>query len=157
MLEPFAPALRQIGAQQQVSDRRRRCRQIAQLSAIKAMVRGSWPDVRLATRKEHSSPLIAALKPCFEKQLSMISSGSTLAEDICYALNHWQGADPLPRRASELDTNPVENAIRPVCLTRKNALFAGHEIGAENWAMLASIVATCKLNNTRGDHRRLSP
>jgi transposase len=26
-------------------------------------------------------------------------------------------------------------------------LFAGHEVGAENWALLASIVATCKLNN----------
>jgi len=32
-------------------------------------------------------------------------------------------------------------------LTRKNALFAGHEVGAENWALLASIVATCKLND----------
>ena len=30
---------------------------------------------------------------------------------------------------------------------RKNALFAGHEVGAENWAMLASIVATCKLSD----------
>ncbi|MET4262288.1 hypothetical protein ABIC09_007266 [Bradyrhizobium sp. S3.12.5] len=47
----------------------------------------------------------------------------------------------------DLDTNPVENAIRPVCLTRKNALFAGHEVGAENWALLASIVATRKLND----------
>ena len=26
------------------------------------------------------------------------------------------------------------------------ALFAGNEIGAENWAMLASLVATCKLS-----------
>jgi hypothetical protein len=34
-----------------------------------------------------------------------------------------------------------------VALTRKNALFAGHEVGAENWALLASIVATCKLND----------
>ena len=25
-------------------------------------------------------------------------------------------------------------------------MFAGHEVGAENWALLASIVATCKLN-----------
>jgi len=33
-----------------------------------------------------------------------------------------------------------------MALTRKNALFAGHEVGAENWALLASIVATCKLN-----------
>ena len=32
-------------------------------------------------------------------------------------------------------------------LTRKNALFAGHEVGAENWAMLASLVATCKMSD----------
>nr|WP_245195745.1 transposase [Aureimonas populi] len=46
----------------------------------------------------------------------------------------------------ELDTNPVENQIRPITLTRKNALFAGNEVGAENWAMLASLVATCKMS-----------
>jgi len=34
-----------------------------------------------------------------------------------------------------------------MALTRKNALFAGHEVGAENWALLASIVATCKLSD----------
>src|SRR3546814_17757417 len=77
----------------------------------------------------------------------MISSGSTLAADIRYALGHWDGLTRfLEDGRLELDTNPVENAIRPVALTRKNALFAGHEVGAENWALLASIVATCKLN-----------
>ncbi|WP_368508633.1 transposase domain-containing protein [Bradyrhizobium lupini] len=35
----------------------------------------------------------------------------------------------------------------PVCLTRKNALFAGHEVGADNWLLLASVVAICKLND----------
>ena len=29
---------------------------------------------------------------------------------------------------------------------RKNALFAGHDAGAENWACLASLIETCKLN-----------
>ncbi len=123
-------------------------RQIAQLYAIESAVRGLSPDIRLAARKEHSLPIVAALKPWFEKQLSMISSGSTLAKDIRYALNHWSGLTRfLDDGRLELDTNPVENAIRPICLTRKNALFAGHEIGAENWALLASIVTTCKLND----------
>ena len=31
-------------------------------------------------------------------------------------------------------------------MQRKNALFAGHELGAENWAAIASLVETCKLN-----------
>ncbi|MFK4719663.1 IS66 family transposase [Bradyrhizobium niftali] len=65
--------------------------QIAQLYAIEATVRGSSQEIRLAARREHSQPIIAALKPWFENQLSMISSGSTLAEDIRYALNHWSG------------------------------------------------------------------
>lgn len=82
------------------------------------MVRGASPDIRLAARKEHSLPIVKTLKPLFEKQLSMISSGSTLAEDIRYALYHWQGLTRfLEDGRLELDTNPVENAIRPVCLT----------------------------------------
>ncbi len=36
--------------------------------------------------------------------------------------------------------------IRPIALNRKNALFAGHDAGAQNWAMLASLIETCKLN-----------
>jgi hypothetical protein len=115
-------------------------RQIATLYAIEATVRGASPQVRLAARREHSAPIIAALKSWFEKQLSMISSGSRLAEDIRYGLAHWVGLTRfLDDGRLELDTNPVENAIRPICLTRKNALFAGHEIGAENWAQLSSI------------------
>jgi transposase len=30
-------------------------------------------------------------------------------------------------------------------LNRKNALFAGHDQGAENWACIASLIETCKL------------
>ena len=49
----------------------------------------------------------------------------------------------------ELDTNPVENQIRPIALTRRNALFPGHEVGAENWATLASLIATCKTSDVK--------
>ena len=36
--------------------------------------------------------------------------------------------------------------MRTVALQRKNALFAGHDLGAENWAAIASLIETCKLN-----------
>ena len=79
-------------------------------------------------------------------QLSRIPQKSQLAEDISYALAHWSGLIRfLEDGTLELDANPVENQIRPIALTRKNALFAGNEIGAKNWAMLASPVATCKM------------
>ena len=45
-----------------------------------------------------------------------------------------------------MDSNPVERTIRPIALQRKNALFAGHDAGAQNWAMLASLIETCKQN-----------
>ncbi len=33
-----------------------------------------------------------------------------------------------------------------MALTRKNALFAGSDGGGEHWAILASLIETCKLN-----------
>jgi hypothetical protein len=36
-------------------------------------------------------------------------------------------------------------------LNRKNALFAGHDLGAENWAVLASLIETCKLHGVNSE------
>ena len=33
-----------------------------------------------------------------------------------------------------------------IALSRKNALFAGSDEGAQNWAAIASLIETCKLN-----------
>ncbi len=62
--------------------------------------------------------------------------------------------DPLRRSGRflddgriELDNNPVERAIRPVALGRKNHLFAGSDGGAERWATICSLIATAKLND----------
>jgi len=46
----------------------------------------------------------------------------------------------------EIDNNTFERCMRPIALNRKTALFAGNDTGAQNWAMLASIIETCKLN-----------
>lgn len=121
-------------------------RQIALLYQIEKTVRGHDPRNRLAARREHSAPIIAALKPWLGTQLSRIPQKCLLAEDIRYTLARWPGLIRfLDDGTLELDTNPVENQIRPIALTPKNALFAGNEVGAENWAMLASLVATCKM------------
>jgi transposase len=46
----------------------------------------------------------------------------------------------------EIDSNSVERTIRPIAPNRKNALFAGHDAGADNWAVIASMIETCKMN-----------
>ena len=45
----------------------------------------------------------------------------------------------------EIDSNVVERSIRPIALNRKNALFAGSDGGGEHWAVIASLIETCKL------------
>jgi hypothetical protein len=45
----------------------------------------------------------------------------------------------------EMDSNPVENRIRPLALGRKNFLFCGHDEGGRSWARVASLIETCKL------------
>jgi hypothetical protein len=90
----------------------------------------------------------AAPKPWLEAQLSRIPQKPQLADDIRYTLAHWSGLIRfLDDGTLELDTNPVENQIRPIALTRKKGLFAGNAVGAENWAMLASLVAICKMSD----------
>ena len=52
---------------------------------------------------------------------------------------------PLPRRRTDRDGQQHRRAHHPpIALNRKNALFAGHDAGAENWATIASLVETCK-------------
>lgn len=49
----------------------------------------------------------------------------------------WPGRDRLQQRR---EPDP------PEALTRKNALFAGHDEGGRSWARIASLIATAKVN-----------
>jgi transposase len=94
-------------------------RQIALLYRIETTVRGDAPADRLAARREHAAPNIAALKPWLETQLSRIPQKSLLAVGTRYTPAHWPGQIHfLEDGTLELDTNPVENQIRPIALTR---------------------------------------
>ena len=120
---------------------------IARLYVIEKTIRGQSADARRMVRQERSKPLVVELLTWFERQLSCVSGKSLVAEAIRYALNHWEGLTRfLDDGRIELDTNVVERSIRPIVLNRKNALFAGHDLGAENWACIASLIETCKLN-----------
>jgi len=120
---------------------------IAALYAIEKTIRGYGADARRAVRQERSKPLVLALKTWLEHQLARVSAKATIAEHIRYALHHWDGLTRfLDDGRIELDTNAVERSIRPLVLNRKNALFAGHDEGAENWACIASLIESCKLS-----------
>jgi transposase len=121
---------------------------IAALYAIEKTIRGASAEERRRVRQDKSKPLVAALRIFFEQQLARVSGKASIAEEIRYGLNHWDGLMRfLDDGRIEIDTNIVERGIRPIVLNRKNSLFAGHDLGAENWACVASLIETCKLSD----------
>jgi len=88
------------------------------------------------------------MKPWLETELGRVPPAGPLAEAIRYALARWPALTRfLDDGRIELDNNPVERAIRPIALGRKNHLFAGSDGGAARWAVVASLLATAKLND----------
>jgi transposase len=119
---------------------------MAALYRIEAEIRGRSAAVRQAVRQARSRPLVEAFEPWLREKLALVSQKSRLAEAIRYALSRWTGLGLfLADGRVEIDSNVVERSMRPLALTRKNALFAGSDGGAAHWAVIASLVETCKL------------
>jgi transposase len=123
-------------------------RRIAELYAIEKPIRGQPADARRLVRRAQSRPLLAAMRPWLETELRRVPNRGGLAEAIRYALVRWPALCRfLDDGRIELDNNPVERAIRPIALGRKNHLFAGSDGGGERWATLCSLITTAKLND----------
>jgi transposase len=96
---------------------------------------------------EGSESLIDEQKVWLMERLAEVSGKSVIAGAIRYALGLWEGLIRfLEDGRIEIDSNTVERSMRPIALNRKNALFAGSDEGGANWALLASLIETCKLN-----------
>lgn len=122
-------------------------KQIAEMYRVEATIRGRCAEERLSVRQEKTAPLVIAFGVWLAEKRARVSAKSRLGEKLTYIANHWQGLQVfLSDGRVEMDTNPVENRIRPLALTRKNALFAGHDEGAHAWARTASLIETCKIN-----------
>jgi transposase len=123
-------------------------RRIAQLYAIEATIRGQTADTRQSARRARSLSLVGAMKTWLETELNRVPPRGGLADAIRYALTRWSALCLfLDDGRLELDNNTVERAMRPIALGRKNHLFAGSDGGAARWAVVASLLATAKLND----------
>jgi transposase len=121
---------------------------IGALYAIEAEIRGLTAEQRKQARRLRTKPLIDTFKPWLEAKLAVVSGKSTIATAIRYALSRWYGLIRfLDDGRIEIDSNVVERSIRPIALGRKNHLFAGSDGGGEHWAVTASLIETCKLND----------
>ena len=121
---------------------------IVRLYAIEAQARESKPEKRKALRKKEAIPELQLLNERLTEIRQKAAPGYGLAKACDYLLRRW----PSFTRYAEtgdlpIDNNPVENAIRPIALGKKNWLFAGSERAGQRAAAIQSLLATAKLND----------
>ena len=104
-------------------------------------------EARTRLRREQAQPLLDALHDWLLKTRVTVANGGGTARAIDYTLRRWAA---LSRYAQDgrlpIDNNPVENAIRPIAIGKKNWLFAGSERAGKRAAAIQSLLATAKLN-----------
>ena len=104
-------------------------------------------EVRQRIREERSRPVMDSMRRWLDASLSKVPPQSLTGKALGYADGQW----PKLMRVLDdgrlpLDTNWVENAIRPFVIGRKGWLFADTVAGAESSANLYSLVETAKAN-----------
>ena len=99
-------------------------------------------------RQTRSKKILAELSEWLASQKPLHVPKSPIGRAITHAQNNW---DELGRFTEDvrlpLDNNVSERALRIIALGRKNYLFAGHDVGAENLCVLQTLVATCQAND----------
>lgn len=121
--------------------------QIGELYDIERQITGHPAPYRLVVRQEQSRPRVTAFHAWCETQLARIPGKGELAKAIRYALNRWKAFTLfLEDGRVAIDNNPAERAIRPVCVGRKNYLFAGSDTGGDNIADAMTLIESAKLS-----------
>lgn len=120
---------------------------IAAIYRIENSIRGLPPEERRAVRQENSRPLVDEFFAWLTAQATRVSRKSELGKALSYMIRRQDGFRLfLDDGHVDMDSNLVENAIRAPAMTRRNALFAGHDEGASSWARFASLIGTCRLH-----------
>jgi len=120
---------------------------IGQLYDIERDIAGKPADVRRAIRQELSKPRLEALHAWAQTQLTRIPAKGDLAKAFRYALGRWHAFSLfLDDGRVAIDNNAAERAVRPICLGKKNWLFAGSGAGAETLARAMTLIESAKMN-----------
>jgi hypothetical protein len=121
--------------------------EIGKLYAIEREVKHLLPEERAACRQQRAGPITAEFKRWLDETYAKSPPKSAIGNALAYSINRWPA---LTRYLEDgwlnIDNNPVENAIRGICLGRKNWLFAGSDSGGRRAAMFYTLIETAKLN-----------
>ena len=121
--------------------------QIQELYAIERQVKDATPEERYRVRQERSRPVIEKLRTWLDASTGSVPPQSLTGKALHYLDRQWPKLiRVLDDGRLPLDTNRVENAIRPFVLGRKNWLFADTVAGAGASANLYGLIETAKAN-----------
>ena len=122
-------------------------RRIGSLYTVEEQARAMSPTERALHRQTNSLPILSDMHEWLIRLRISTADGSGLARAIDYTLNRWASLIRYAHSGNlPIDNNPVENAIRPIALGKKNWLFAGSERAGKRAAAIQSLFATAKLN-----------
>lgn len=122
-------------------------RLIERLYEIEKAGRELDDEGRKALREERSTPILDELRGWLIRTLGTVPDKSLTGEALRYLNGQWP---KLVRYVEDgrvaMDTNGVENAIRPFVIGRKNWLFSDTPKGAHASANLYSLIVTARQN-----------
>jgi transposase len=117
------------------------------LYQIESMMKDQSPEQRMLVRQEKSVPQLAKLRKWLDKSLIHTPPKSKTGVALGYLHKKWSKLTAYTKDGRlNIDNNPVENAIRPFAIGRKNWMFSNSQEGAKASAMLYSIIETAKAN-----------
>jgi len=120
-------------------------RRIGALYAIEATVRDLADEPRRQARQRHAQPLLDDLKRWLDELAPKVLGNTGLSKAIAYTRKRWPAlVRYLDDGRYPIDNNPIENAIRPIAIGRKNWLFAGSHTAGQRAAAIMSLLATAK-------------
>jgi transposase len=131
---------------------------IQDLYQIERTLVSATPEERHRARLERSRPVIEALRSWLDRVIGEVPPQSLTGKALGYLVSQWSKlVQVLDDGRLPLDTNAIENAIRPFVVGRKNWLFADTVRGARASANLYSLIETAKANRSPSRIRATSP
>lgn len=120
---------------------------IARLYQIEDEGKDDSIEQRRQRRQTDAQPLIQEMHAWLIQTRSQSADGSALAKAIDHSLKRWSAVERYANSGHlPIDNNPIENAIRPIAIGKKNWLFAGSVRAGKQAAAIQSLLATAKAN-----------
>ena len=117
------------------------------LYGIEADIKNQSSEEKHLARQEKSLPQLEKIKVWLDKALLHTLPKGKAGEALAYMHKNWGKLTAYTQDGRlNIDNNPVENAIRPFAIGRKNWMFSNSQSGAKASAMLYSVIETAKAN-----------